>query len=350
MAIGRISGPLLKQNLIRNGTDLAFETDLLYLDVNNSRIGVNTSTPAADLHVNDTLRTTNLIVDNQFDIGKLHFSGNTISSDIQTISFQPSGSDPTIYHSKLRIDDIEITDNVISTIDTNADLTLEPNGTGKVDIRSDATVNGDLYVTGDINADGNVTIGGNITIGDSLTDTITINAAIKSDLIPETDITYDLGSSTFKWRNIYSYEMEVDILTLNDLNVGDIEISGNTISTKTNTDLSIFGTGTGSVRLANFEFDENTITNITPNGISRIIQTGTSYIKFEGTNGFVPPRGTDIQRPTSYAVLGMTRYNTTSKSLEVWDGITWASPAGASGAVSEFQANDISIAWALTLG
>jgi len=39
MAVGRISGPLLKQNLIRNGINLAFETDLLYLDVNNQRIG-----------------------------------------------------------------------------------------------------------------------------------------------------------------------------------------------------------------------------------------------------------------------------------------------------------------------
>ena len=38
MAVGRISGPLLKANLLRNGVDLAFETDLLYLDVNNNRI------------------------------------------------------------------------------------------------------------------------------------------------------------------------------------------------------------------------------------------------------------------------------------------------------------------------
>ena len=33
MAIGRISGSVLKSNLTRNGTDLAFETNLLYLDV-----------------------------------------------------------------------------------------------------------------------------------------------------------------------------------------------------------------------------------------------------------------------------------------------------------------------------
>ena len=54
MAVGRISGPLLKANLLRNGVDLAFETDLLYLDVNNSRIGIKTTTPQYELDVNGT--------------------------------------------------------------------------------------------------------------------------------------------------------------------------------------------------------------------------------------------------------------------------------------------------------
>jgi hypothetical protein len=46
----------------------------------------------------------------------------------------------------------------------------------------------------------------------------------------------------------------------------------------------------------------------------------------------------------------MTRYNINSKALELWDGLTWASPAGASGAVSEIQANDISAGFAIALG
>jgi hypothetical protein len=46
----------------------------------------------------------------------------------------------------------------------------------------------------------------------------------------------------------------------------------------------------------------------------------------------------------------MTRYNTSAKALEVWDGLTWASPAGASGAVSETTANEIAATYALMLG
>jgi len=106
MAIGRISGPLLKANLVRDGVDLAFETDLLYLDVTNSRIGVNKTAPTTDLDVNGTTRTTNLVVDNQLDVGNLHITGNSISSDLSTISFQPSGGEPTIYHARLQIDDL----------------------------------------------------------------------------------------------------------------------------------------------------------------------------------------------------------------------------------------------------
>ena len=55
MAIGRISGSVLKSNLTRNGVDLAFETNLLYLDVTNSRVGIGTSEPSTALHVNGTV-------------------------------------------------------------------------------------------------------------------------------------------------------------------------------------------------------------------------------------------------------------------------------------------------------
>ena len=60
MAIGRISGSVLKSNLTRNGTDLAFETNLLYLDVTNSRIGIGTSEPSTTLHVNGTITSTSI--------------------------------------------------------------------------------------------------------------------------------------------------------------------------------------------------------------------------------------------------------------------------------------------------
>jgi len=46
----------------------------------------------------------------------------------------------------------------------------------------------------------------------------------------------------------------------------------------------------------------------------------------------------------------MTRYNTDLRALEVWDGFSWASPAGSSGSVTLTQAEDAAASFALTLG
>ncbi|NDB59322.1 hypothetical protein EB001_12865, partial [bacterium] len=54
MAIGRISGQMLKANLQRSGVDLAFETNLLVLDVTNSYVGIGTATPSRQLHISGT--------------------------------------------------------------------------------------------------------------------------------------------------------------------------------------------------------------------------------------------------------------------------------------------------------
>ena len=355
MAIGRISGPLLKANLIRDGVDLTFrngaaDPDILYIDVNNARIGVNNSAPTTDLHVTGSTRTSTLTVDNQVDVGNLHITGNTISSDLDTISFAPSGADPVIYHSILHVDDLSIQGNTISTLNTNANLELRPNGTGTLEVFATTNIDGDLNVTGNIHADGNVTIGGNITIGDSNTDSVVFNASINSDLIPEQDNTYNLGSPTFRWKDLFVNNLRTDLLTVDTLDVGNLLFRDNKITTTPGEDLYIDGNGSGGVRLGNLQITGNVITNVQNNAITQIAQTGNGYFKIAGTNGFVPPRGNSSERPSSYAVIGMTRFNTDTNALEVWSGTAWASPAGASGAVSEILANDIAASFALMLG
>jgi cytoskeletal protein CcmA (bactofilin family) len=350
MAIGRISGQLLKSNLLRSGENLAFETDLLYLDVVNSRIGIKTSAPTTDLDVNGHIRSTNITVDNQLNIGNLHFTGNTILSDSNTITFAAAAGEATVYHSRLQIDDLQLQGSTISTTVSNSSIELDPNGTGTVNIIANTNITGNLVVTGNINATGNVVIGGNIQIGDALTDNIVINASIRSDLVPETDNTYDLGSALYRWRALYTGALYTTSINVPSLDVGNLMFRDNEITTTTGQDLYLDGNGVGGVRLGNFKIADNVITNVVSNAISQIVQSGTGYFKIQGTNGFVPPVGNNAQRPTAYAVTGMTRYNTNSKALEVWDGLTWASPAGSSGAVSVNQAEDIAVAAALYLG
>tara|TARA_B100001094_G_scaffold277569_1_gene286518 strand:- start:15935 stop:19051 length:3117 start_codon:yes stop_codon:yes gene_type:complete len=54
--------------MTRNGVDLAFETNLLYLDVTNSRVGIGTSEPATTFHVNGTIRGSGINVNNAYTL------------------------------------------------------------------------------------------------------------------------------------------------------------------------------------------------------------------------------------------------------------------------------------------
>jgi len=218
MSIGRISGPLLKANLLRDGVDLAFETDLLYLDVNNMRIGVNTDSPTHDLQVSGTTRTTYLETDN-LNVGDITISGNTVDSATGILNLAGFNGAAIVYQNKLKVDFVTIDGNIISTNDTNKNLELRPDGTGTVEIYADTTVHGNLHATGNITADGN------ITIGDTNTDNITFNADIASSIIPDVTETYNLGSVDKRWNNVYTDTLYTDSVEVTDLSVDGIRLN-----------------------------------------------------------------------------------------------------------------------------
>jgi len=88
------------------------------------------------------------------------------------------------------------------------------------------TTTGDITVGGNITVTGNATINGNLTFGNSDTDSITITADIASNLTPNTDDTYDIGSSTKEWRNLYiDGTANIDSLVADtaDINAGTID-------------------------------------------------------------------------------------------------------------------------------
>jgi hypothetical protein len=237
MAVGRISGPLLKSNLIRNGIDLAFETDLLYLDVNNQRIGVKNSSPQYDLDITGTMRSTNINVDNNLDIANINITGNTISTSEQYLNL--GTLDNIVYQNKARIDGIDIQGNVISTNDSHSNLEFRPNGTGEVHVHSDMNVTGNIHATGNISADGD------IVIGDADTDSITINAEIGSDLIPDQTDTFSIGEVGKIWSEVHAQTLFTGQINTTDLFVSGIDLTlrqGNLIYVSENGDDTHSGT------------------------------------------------------------------------------------------------------------
>ena len=101
----------------------------------------------------------------------------------------------------------------------------------------------------------------------------------------------------------------------------------------------------------NLAFKDSTITNTEVDGILNFQQAGAGYFKIEGTGGFVVPVGTNVQRPASAnRETGMTRYNTEQRYMEIWDGFSWVSVAGATGSISYAAAEDLAIEYVITLG
>ena len=75
---------------------------------------------------------------------------------------------------------------------------------GAIEDSANLTFDGSiLTVTGDEVITGNLNINGNTTLGDTGTDLVTFNALVASDFIPDTNLTYELGSSTYNWNYLH---------------------------------------------------------------------------------------------------------------------------------------------------
>lgn len=73
-----------------------------------------------------------------------------------------------------------------------------------IDMNGNADISGNLGVGGNLTVTGTTTFnGGTITMGDAATDNVVFGADVNSSIIPNTDSTYDLGSSSQEWRDLY---------------------------------------------------------------------------------------------------------------------------------------------------
>ena len=215
--LGRISGQLLKDNLTRNGHDLSFHAALLTgddpvlkLNVTNRYVSINTDSTSKDLFVNSVTHTNDLIIDPVSLNGlqgksslKVSISGNTIVST-QDLNLSAATQ---VNANIIDTDNIRIDNRVISTTTLNTNLDLSP--AGSLDIYNTLNVTGNLRAwdtgpgTGNIVLDGNITFGSTDQSGANA-DTISFAADINTDINPNLDAIYRLGSNTQTWDGLYT--------------------------------------------------------------------------------------------------------------------------------------------------
>jgi len=346
--LGRISGKLLKADLVRHGIDLKFrngptDPDILYLDVNNNRVGINTSSPQFDLDVDSEIfiRDNAIVQGTEAVIDNLVFNTNgSVTTEPGPIEIAPSGPGAYINLGKVLTTDFEIKDNYIRATVSNENIEIFPeNPAAVVEFSSSTRVDGNLAVTGNITVDGDLTKYGNIYIGNDLfvadgvaDDNVTINADFSQDLLPGDDNQYDLGRSDKKWGvswingTLVANNANITTVTISD----QLRMSGNTISTVNSNDDIFLTSGSNNIRIEELNFNDNVITNLDPTIPQqtplRLISTGSGYVRFVDSTAMRIPVGTTAERLG--IVVGETRWNTDLGYLECFDGTVWQVATG----------------------
>ena len=240
--VGRISGGLLQNNLLRLGATTGANQNLtfrnvsaasggaaiLHLDVINGKIGINNDAPSTELHVLGTTRIfdpsatgTNgfLTAESNINIADLNIQNSTIQplGGTNNIIFDSAG---VITSTNVKTEELYIDDNYIESINSNSNIELQPNGTGSTEIISNLNVRGDLHSFSDITADGNIVFGDNLP-----SDTVTIKAEVSSNIIPDVDNVYTLGNTSKRWIQIESVLLNGQETTGDDALISGVNIN-----------------------------------------------------------------------------------------------------------------------------
>jgi len=205
---------------------------------------------------------------------------------------------------------VNISGNSLSVQNTNGNLTLEPNGSGRLLVETGATFNNSeqplgsflvkaadgsdvinanvqyrsviineaipgssiassppgLYVGGDAKITGDVFANANIHLGASGSHTVTFNGKVNSNISASGDDQYDIGSPTTAFKTGYISNIESDNvtsteLTITNANIGNIITSGDNkignlllrtnqiFNTVANQDMELKPSGTGNVKI-----------------------------------------------------------------------------------------------------
>jgi len=128
MAINYIQGQILANNLQRNGIDLAFDTDLVYLDVGGNRVGINTTTPASTLEVVGNITVGNILIPN---VGNVNLANTYINNLLDPVNDQDAATKKYVLDNVGNIGtagNLTFANTTISTNLANGNITLTPTG------------------------------------------------------------------------------------------------------------------------------------------------------------------------------------------------------------------------------
>ena len=138
-------------------------------------------------------------------------------------------------------------------------------------------------------------------------------------------------------NDLWVFDYQAGILNFNSNNTpysggAPISFTGNSVYISGAVYAGQFGLPTssniGNAILGNITFNGDTISSKNANGNIILNAPGTGIVQITGTDAFGLPAGTQGDRPLNPNV-GYTRFNTTSHTIEYYDGSNWISPGQA---------------------
>jgi hypothetical protein len=213
---------------------------------------------------------------------------------------------------QFNVDNIRIDDNTISSLNTNGNINITPNGTGEV-------IASTLAVT-DLTTNRVVYVGSNDALVDS------------------SNLTFDGTTHIVTGTSNVTGQFNVDNIRIDDNTISSINTNGNINLSPNGTGYIIVNSGADS---SDFIVNGNTTVSASYANIF-YVKASTGQIGI-GTNSpasnvlvdmdafttsVLLPKGTTGQRPSGDEVEGMLRYNTSNHYYEFWDGNSWESTTG----------------------
>ena len=169
---------------------------------------------------------------------------------------------------------------------------------------NDVNIENDLDVDRDLNVDRNTTLNGNVDLGNATGDTISFLGRVDTNIVPSTDGTRDLGSSSLEMRHgFFDGTVTTDGLVADSADIGNFNIIANAISNSnavTLTTGALTATVTGAAKI-----DASTTITLDANGdIVLDANGGDVYLKDNGTQ--------------------FGRFQNSSNQLDIYSGATLA--------------------------
>lgn len=320
MAINKIQGNILSDNLVR-GSNLAFQTNLIYLDVINGRVGINGSSPNDEFDVVGTAKVSNIRITSSVANGI--FFANNDQLALTTLDLIWDGNA------------LSVTGNV-NAISGNFSQTLDV--TGNLTAGNIAAIGS--FDVASIVASGNIQGNNLISNNDVTTVTVTASGNVMANIVQATAGFY---SANVIANNLQANLQVItnDLVATANISAGNVLVGNITVESTGNinmgygwiTDLSDPVANSDAATkgyvdttiddfTGNITFSNTTISTSFVDANLVLEPTGTGLLIVDTTTGLVLPAGNTVQQP-SPALAGTIRFNTDLGRVEVYDGSSW---------------------------